>query len=151
MLSAAACPICRKSTELLLRLPLYLHGEGSNKHEDGSRGPIQGDRVSDAAWDGASSMCSGGMCLGTAQRVHYDAVSSMCVKRCILSMCGISTELLLRPPVWSHGQGSNKYEDASRGATQADRVSHAAWDGASSTSSGGLCLGWCSTFIVIRC
>ena len=70
--STVYCSMCGMSTELLLLLALCSHGKGSNKKEDASPGPMQGDHVSHAAWDSASSMCSGGLCLA-AHHVHCHA------------------------------------------------------------------------------
>ena len=83
--SAASYPMRGMSTAHLLFLALCSHGEGSNKNEDASRGRVEGNVISHAAWDGASSMCSEGLCLA-AQFVDCDAEygrrESMCVKHC---------------------------------------------------------------------
>ena len=141
------------STELLLLLALCSHGEGSNKNEDASRGPMQGDHVCHAAWDGASSTFSEGLCLA-AQRVHCDAEYgrelACAASAASYPMRGMSTEHLLFLALCWHGEGSNKNEDASRGRIQGDAISHVAWDGTSSTCSEVLCLRRRSALIVTQ-
>ena len=144
MSSVASLTMCGIRTELLLLLPLCSHGEGSNKNEDANRRPNQGDRISHDVWHGGSSTCSEGLCLRlrsalivTQSMVRGRACASSTV---YCSMCGMSTELVLLLALCSHGEGLDKDEDASRGPIQGDRIAHAAWDGASSMCSGGLCL-----------